>query len=201
MRKTSLCMAALLGLTLFLFIQSVQAINLDFVPANQTVVVGNPVNVDVVISGLNAANEIVSAYDLDVTYDNAVLTATKVSFGFLLGDPSFFEVLESFDISSPGIVDFAALSLLSDADLDALQGDSVTLATLSFDSLSVGTSPLNFVLDQFNDVKGKNNEILSLEVGDGNISVAPIPEPSTILLLGSGLAGLVGMRWVRKRTK
>ena len=199
--KHRLFLGLLTSLVVLVWAISSHAISLDFVPANQTVVVGTPVTVDVVISGLNAANEIVSAFDLDVTYDSSILSATNVTFGLDLGDPSNFEALTAFTLSSPGVVDFAELSLLSDTDLAILQGDSVTLATLGFDSLDVGTSPLNFVLDQFNDVKGRNNEILPLTVGSGNVTVAPIPEPSTMFLLGSGFAGLVGMRLFQTRKK
>ena len=199
--KHRLFQGLLTSLVVLVWAISSHAISLDFVPANQTVVVGTPVTVDVVISGLNAANEIVSAFDLDVTYDSNILSATNVTFGLDLGDPSLFEALTGFSLSSPGIVDFSELSLLSDADLALLQGDSVTLATLRFDSIGVGPSALNFVLDQFNDVKGRNNQILPLTVGTGNIAVAPIPEPSTMFLLGSGLAGLVGMRLLQTRKK
>ncbi len=208
MFRKSFCGVLLVGLFQLMGIQSAHAISLDFVPANQTVVVGNSVTVDVVISGLVAANEIVSAFDLDVTYDSTILTATNVIFGSSLGIFDFFEVFESFELSTSGVVDFAALSALDDTDL-SVQGDSVTLATLSFDALSDGMSSLNFVLDPPNDpapvkdVKGRNAEILLLTVGEGSVdaTVAPIPEPSTIFLFGSGLVGLVGMKVFRNRKK
>ena len=51
---------------------------IGFAPASQTAGVGDSLSVDIVISDL--AGEIVSAYDLDVTYDASVLSATAVSF-------------------------------------------------------------------------------------------------------------------------
>ena len=200
--KYRLFLGLLTSLVVLVWAISSHAILLDFVPANQTVVVGNPLTVDVVISGLDAANEIVSAFDLDVTYDSSILSATNVTFGLDLGDPSIFEALTDFTLLSPGVVDFAELSLLSDTDLASLQGDSVTLATLAFDAVEIGQSTLNFGgAPPINDVKGRNNEILPLTVGTGNVAVAPIPEPSTMFLFGSGLAGLVGMRLLQARKK
>ncbi len=100
-------------------------------------------SVDVVVSGLSSANEIVAAFDLDVTYDPSILTATGVTFGTLLGDPALFEADNGVVLTS-GRIDFWALSLLSDADLVLLQPDSFSLATFSFQTLGAGTTDLLF---------------------------------------------------------
>ena len=191
--KKIFCFGALLAFYVLSWAPSAHAISLGFVPASQTLGIGDSVAVDVVISDLNAAGEIVSTYDLDVNYDPSILSATGVAFGGFLGDPFFFEVLQDSDISVPGVVDFAELSLLSDAELQLLQQDTFTLATLFFDTLRLGTSPLSFFFDSSNDVKGLNGQTLTLTAGDGNVNV--VPEPGTLLLQGSGLAALAARRW------
>lgn len=191
MRKWSILAVALLT-GLAIAPRPVAAISIGFVPAGQTAGVGANVSVDVVVSGLEASAiaDIVAAFDLDVAYDPLVVAATGVSFGAALGVLGL-EVLTNSDLATPGLVNFAALSLLSDADLAALQGDAVTLATLQFSALALGTSPLALISTApFGiDVKGAANGILSFEnVVGGAIHV--VPEPSTVLLLTVGLVGL-----------
>jgi hypothetical protein len=90
------------------------------------------------------------------------------------------------------LIDFAAVSLLSDAALLALQGgDSVVLATLNFDAIAIGTSSLEFHFDAFNDVKGSGNTPLTLDAKAG--SVAVVPEPSAAVVFGLGWL-IVGLR-------
>ncbi len=174
-----------------------QAVSLNFVPSSQTVGIGMPVSVDVQISGLGTAGEIVSAFDLDVTYNPAVLAATNVTFGPFLGDPFFFEALTDFNLSTAGIVDFSELSLLFDFELESLQPDTFVLASLDFDAIGAGTSGLSFILDSINDFKGLNGEILDFEnVGNGSITVTP--EPTSLLLFGTGMVGMIGWQ-IRKR--
>lgn len=164
------------------------AASIGFDPGVQSSTLGATAQVDVAFYGLGG--EIVSAYDLDITYDPLVLDAIGVIFSNALGDPLFFEVLSDFDVSSAGIVDLAQLSLLPDTALAGLQqGDPVVTATLLFDTVGVGTSPLDFVFDAVNDVKGRNGAVLALAGGGASITVvAAIPEPSAALLFGLGAA-------------
>lgn len=167
------------------------AATIAFEPADQTVGLGALATVDIVVSDLGA--EIVSAYDLDILYDSSIVTATDVVFTTLLGDELFFEVLNDLDASAPGVVDLAQLSLLSDADLFALQGgDSVVLASIMFEAVGVGSSALDFVLDDVNDIKGRLGEILPIDPTGGVIRVegsgSVIPEPSAATLFSIGFA-------------
>ncbi len=148
---------------------------------------GQPVTVDVVISGLGAgAPPSVGAFDFDVSFNPGILSPTGVSFGPFLGNPDLFEALTSFALT-PVLVDFAEVSLLLPAELDALQQATFTLATLSFDTLALGTSPLTFsqvvVADAFG---GK----LIPSVGGGSVNVI-VSEPNALLLLGAAIAGMM----------
>ena len=181
--------SAAIGAALTLLLASVaQATTIGFAPSSTTVEFGDSITLDVVISDLGG--EIVSAYDLDLIYNSALLSATSVTFGPSLGDESLFEVFSDSDLTGPGVVDFAQLSLLSDASLLALQGgDSFVLASVSFDVTGTGTSTLDFVFDPVNDIKGANALRLDVTVAPG--FVTSIPEPSAALVFSLGAAILV----------
>jgi uncharacterized protein (DUF433 family) len=153
-----------------------------------TPVVGaTTVGVDVVVG--NLGNEIVSAYDLDVTYDVGALTFANLTFSLNLGDSSLFEALEGV-VDTAGLVDFFSVSLLSDDDLFALQGGGpVTLATIEFTGSDA--SSLAFAnWGDFNDVKGRRNQVII----PGNV-----PEPATYALIALGLVGSMVPGAVRRR--
>lgn len=174
------------------------AATISFVPSAQTVGIGAVVTVDVRIDGLETdfdPDEIVSAYDLDVSYNPTIVEAVGATFFNYLGGPA--DSIQGATLLA-GVVDFFEVSLLSDGELDTLQPNSFVLASLSFRALAAGTTTLTFVPDPVFgiDVKGLDAKVLNVQAGSGSITVegAQIPEPGTLLLLASGLARVATSR-------
>lgn len=156
--------------------QAQAGVIVSLTPDSAMVTLGDTLDVDVLIAGLrNFTPPSVGAFDLDVSFDAAILSPTGVTFGPFLGDPDpfAFETFTDFQFLT-GVVDFAEVSLLSPAELDGLQPSGFRLATLSFDAIATGVSPLMLTQISVDDPFGVNL----------------IPEPRTLWLIGVGLAGL-----------
>lgn len=176
-----------------------QALIVSLNPSATSVAVGGSVSVDVVISGLTAAGEIVSAYDIDILFDSAVLTSTGASndgtpWNAPTDDPGFF-----FDNSNPGQVYISLLSFLDDGTLAGIQtSDSITLATLTFDGLADGSTTVSFGanLPFQRNVIGLDFATLDASFGSTCIAVGTgscntVPEPASYALVALALAGMV----------
>jgi len=187
-----------------------------FKPATQAVAQGGAVSVGVWISGLQAASEIVSAFDLNVLLSNGNLVSPGATYAgteplgsLTLPDPFFPDADFTVDFPSALNVGVKGNSFLSDTDLAALQAvlggvpDEFLLYTLSFTAgltdgatfLSFGTS---FAFDRnitgmnFSQIQGVTFGTACVAVGDAAACRAQVPEPASYGLVAMALfaAGL-----------
>ena len=182
MRK-KLVLAVLLAVAVFMPTTASAVPIVSISPVFQAGAIGDTFTVDINISGLEG--ESVGSFDLDIAFGNLILLGQSFALGTGLGG-----ALDSLDLSAGflgGTIDLAQVSLLSAANLLTLQGGgSFTLATLTFLGQANGLSPLTITQAIFADGNGNALQVGtvngSIQVGD----VTPVPEPGTMLLLGSG---------------
>lgn len=206
-RKTLLF--AGLGAALAMAGTAAEALTLSFAPSAQTQFAGQTASVDVVLSGLAAQDQIISGFDIDVSFTGSPTVS------FLGADYSdALGVVDVDTISFPGVdvggtVELVHFSFLPDADLDARQGDSVTLATLRFRSLLPASTTLSFSFDPAIDITGRQvpgsdpavPTLLEPDAATGRISWiardGQIPVPATAWLVFAALGALGLLRRAR----
>jgi MYXO-CTERM domain-containing protein len=171
------------------------AITLSLSPAAQTIGLGETATVDLRISGLgDALAPALGAYRINVSFDPAILgLAAAPVFGTGL-DVLGFGTLNGYTTSG-GIVEVWEISMDSAADLEALQGDAFTLATLSFNALGYGTSAIGIDVVSLGDAMGDSLSYLS---EGGTVSVTRVDEPPAIALVGLSMAGFLLSRRRRR---
>jgi hypothetical protein len=179
------------------------ATTINFAPVTQDASLGTSFTVAITISGLNDFTApSLGVFDVDVNFDPSILSFGSVSYG----DPILGDQLDLFGLGSltattlgTGFVNLFELSLDSIDDLNGSQAGDFTLATLGFDALAVGVSPLRFTVNALGDAEGNT---LSADAGTGVANVVqPVPEPALFLLTACALAGIWSTRESPGRTE
>ncbi len=143
--------------------------------------VGDMFNVNVVANGVESMNELL-AFGFDLNYGMTEFAFNGATMGSLFFDDSFkFPATAVAGSTFPG-----------------LTGDDILLASLSFTSLTTGTFSLGIISSLSNLNQGLTTllgpKIDMTQNLDIEVSGAPVPEPSTIVLMCLGLVGIVGYR-------
>ncbi|NOT10795.1 MAG: hypothetical protein HOP23_03010 [Methylococcaceae bacterium] len=160
------------------------AINLDINPIAQS---GNSVDIGIVISGLDSgAAPSLSTYDLDLNFDPSQLSFASADFGNQLDLFNSGSNLTTAEITSPGVLNLFELSFDSPADLNILQADSFTLATLTFNIVNAGTSQLEIFINALGDADG--NPLANVALTSASITTVPLPP--AFFMMAPVLAGL-----------
>ncbi len=186
MRRVKLIAAMVAAVTMYALPARALPI-LAIQPTTQSLIAGQTSSAAITISG--AAD--LYAFQFDLGFNPAVLSVNSIAEGPLLtgGGVTFFV---------PGTIDNGAGTVSATADtlLSAIVGinGSGTLATLNFTALSSGTSAINLfgatLLDS--SLAGQ-----AFTTQSGTIAVTNVPEPSTLLLIGTGLTVLARRRLTR----
>ena len=165
-------------------------------PSSQTISVGNPVSVDLVISGLgNFASPSLGGFDFDLSYNPAVLGAVSVTFGSHL-DLGIVGSLQNSGLSTAGAIHVDETSFESSTDLHTNQPSTFTLATLNFSSVGLGISTIDFTSGSLSDDTGQISLEFLTQAAQVQVNGnSQVPDScSTAWLLGVGLVGLVASR-------
>jgi hypothetical protein len=158
---------------------------------------GGTVQVQVRIDGLvDFAAPSLSAFDLAISYDPSILRPTGAVYGDpILGNQLDLGGLGSLDtapvIAPPLPVGIASVAFDLPTTLDSQQNGAFALATISFNALAAGSSPLSITILSLADSQG---DPLAATLSGATVVV---PEPRAVVILMIGMVVMMG--WAARR--
>jgi hypothetical protein len=185
MKKMFLICAIVAALTCF-NVMSANAIILEFNPTDIEVPLGTKFSVDLLATDVPVYNAIIG-WGLDLIYDNTQMSLDSLTIG-------------SNWSQTTGGIDLDEFGGLLSCDPSNILGDDILLATFDFQCLDVGFSTLDLAV-----TTGDLTEGFSLLIGGfaewsyTSANITQTPEPATLFLVGTGLAGLVAARRRKKK--
>jgi hypothetical protein len=176
---------------------SAKASVLTFTPNNQITELGDKVNVDLTISGLgDNIDPALGTFDVVVGFDDSIIDFDSATFGNQLNFSNSILGTAEEIFTPPNSLRLFEISGELPDDLVASQADSFTLATVTLDTVGLGTTNLSFGNVVLGDENG--DPLSDVNLAPGAITVEPgnpgtaVPEASNILsLLALGIGGLM----------
>jgi hypothetical protein len=190
-----------LGAVLLMFslhIAPASAINVDVIPSQPSLNVGEMLTADVVISDLGLFSPpSLGVFEIDLNFDNSLFAPGAVTFGDQLD-------LFGFGINPRGATPLAStvsvfeISLDSSSALDTLQLDRFLLFSVQFEALSAGVGVFDLAIIELGNSVADPLFASTTSATVQVMSPNAVPVPAAVWLFGTALLGFIGMS---RRTK